>query len=149
MIEVFDSFDDMNAHLQARRDEMHKDFLAHAAELGLDPAKPYEFLCLSFERELITEAMREELINWATGLVRGYINQFGTLCLNLPVKPEEGDEINPEDDILGKLQAAGQEYHDLESANWECWRVSFPSHVHNLGELICLWNYFIESRRQK
>ena len=149
MIEIFTTQDDMDAHLAARHAEQRKDFLAHAAELGLDPTQPYEFICLVFEHDLINEAMREALVNWVTGPVRGYINQFGILCLNLPVKPEVNEQEAPEDDILGKLTAAGQQYNELESANWECWRAPLPVHVHNLGELICLWNYFIESRRQK
>lgn len=148
MIQVFDSQEAFDAYLRERHNRMHEDFVAHAAELGLDPAKPYEFICLSFEGDLVGEAMRNELVNWQTGPVRGYINQFGVLCLNLPVRPEVDDKEAPEDDIMAKIDAAQQDYADLESANWECYRVSFPPHVHNLGELICLWNHIIESRRR-
>ena len=125
--------------LKERSEALRKDFQENAEAFGLDPNKPYDFVCLSFEpHQSILREITEKLLNWPAGPVRGYVNDYGNLCVNMPMTP--GEDAPENENIFDFLKKAHQEYYDLESANWECYRVDFPYGAETMADLIELWN---------
>ena len=125
--------------LRERSADLRKDFQENAEVFGLDSKKDYDFVCLSFEPyQQILDEIKEKLLVWPAGPVRGYVNDFGNLCINMPMTP--GEEQPEEENIFALLKNAHQIYFDLESANWECYRVSFPEGADSLVDLIDVWN---------
>lgn len=115
----FDSHDDMFAFLEKQGQKMWDDFQAHAEQLGLDPSRDYDFICLSYVIGTpVPDSIKEKLAAWPVP-VRGYWNEHDVLCLNIPMDPEE------ENDLYAAIQ--GTDFFDYESANFSCWRVDFPS----------------------
>lgn len=125
--------------LAEQADSIRKDFSENAEALGLDSKKDYDFICLSFEpNQAILPEISAKLLTWPAGPVRGYVNDFGNLCLNMPMTP--GEDSPEEENIFEFLKKARQEYYDLESANWECYRADFQYPAQTIDDVISIWN---------
>lgn len=131
--------EDAERFLEERGRDLREDFQKNAAKFGLDPQKGYDFICLSFEPgQCILPAIQRSLEEWPAGPVRGYVNHIGNLCVNMPMSP--GEDAPEEEDIFKIMHKHRQEYYDLESANWECYRVEFPLGTDSIAGLIERWN---------
>ena len=116
-----------------------KDFEKNAESFGLDKSKEYDFICLSFEPgQQILPQVHKKLNEWPVGKCRGYINEYDILCINIPMTP--GETSSEDEDIFMLLKQSRQEYYDLESSNWDCYRADFPKGIDSIDFLMDKWN---------
>lgn len=131
---VDDMFEKMEEINQGRMVEFEK--VKHTLRLN-KPIEKLGFICVSFRNgTLLLKPFVEKMLAWPTGEIRGYVNQYGLLCLNLPVSEDEcdedGEESIPEgEDIFKILSETNQPYEDLESSNIECYIFPYPYFIND------------------
>ena len=89
------------------------------------------FICLSFELPMkIKNEFIDFLSKWEYGDIRGYINEYEILCINIPVPADLDEEeefwVENPNNIYQVIKNLNQAYFDMESSNLGCWLYPFP-----------------------